>query len=214
VIAALLLATLVAAPSDAPGHSLVERPAPHLPEGGGRDGRIHLQLSADATYGIGGQSFLGSNLHLDAFRSIWDRRKVTGTIDFGAQFSYGNEPTWLAPWLANGTTTGATHRVQVVATLGHTFHIGQRRRFSLGTHLYGGWNHWRSAYAVNYPDEGINGEATVSRNHPLAGGQVELGYRFHRRVGVHMVLGGPFPTHSSYAITIFHVGLGLTVHLR
>jgi hypothetical protein len=207
MIAPLLLATLVATPLAVP-------PAPHLPEGGGRDGRIHLQLSADATYGIGGQSFLGSNLHLDAFRSIWDRRKVTGTIDFGAQFSYGNEPTWLAPWLANGTTTGATHRVQVVATLGHTFHIGQRRRFSLGTHLYGGWNHWRSAYAVNYPDEGINGEATVSRNHPLAGGQVELGYRFHRRVGVHMVLGGPFPTHSSYAITIFHVGLGLTVHLR
>jgi hypothetical protein len=209
MIGLVLLAALVATPPDTAG-----RPTPHIPEGGGRDGRIHLQLSADATYGIGGQSYLGSNLRLNAYTAVWDRRKVTGTIDFGGQLAYGNEPTWLAPWLADDTITGATHRVQLLATFGHTFHIGQRRRFSLGTHLYGGWNHWRSAYAVNYPNEDVSGEATVSRNHPIAGGQVELGFRFHRRVGVHMVLGGPFPTHSSYAITIFHVGLGLTFHLR
>lgn len=188
-------------------------PAPHLPESGARDRQTHLQLSADVTYGIGGQSYLGGNLRLNAGTAVWDRRRVTGTIDFGGQLAYGNEPTWLAPWLASGAFTGATHRVQLVATLGHTFHMGQRRRFSLGTHLYGGWNHWRSMYAVNYPNEGVSGEATVSRNHPIAGGQVELGFRFHRRVGVHVVLGGPFPTHSSYAITIFHAGLGLTFHL-
>jgi hypothetical protein len=203
VSALVLTAALLATP-----------PAPHLPEAGGRDGRIHLQLSADATYGIGGQSYLGGNLRLDAYTAVWARRKVTGTIDFGGQLAYGNEPTWLAPWLSDGTISGATHRVQLLATFGHTFHLGKRRRFAFGTHLYGGWNHWRSSYSLNYPHEGVSGEETVARNHAIVGGQIELGYRFHRRVGVHAVLGGPFPIQSSYAITLFHVGLGLTVHLR
>ena len=204
----LLAALLIAPPRDA------MPPPPHVPESDSKDDRLHLQLSADATYGIGGQSYLGANLRLDAYLPVWSRRSVTGTVDFGSQFAYGNEPTWLAPWLAGAGITGATHRIQLVATFGHSFHLGKRRRFSLGTHLYGGWNHWRSSYAVNYPNEDVSGEATVSRNHLIAGGQLEFGYRFHRRVGVHAVLGGPFPTQSSYAITIFHVGLGLTVHLR
>lgn len=189
-------------------------PAPHVAEQGGKDGRIHLQLAGDVIYGIGGQSYLGALLRLNAYRAMWDRGRATGSLDFGAQLAYGNEPVWLAPWLADADVQGATHRIQAVVTLGHTFHLGKRRRFSLGTHLYAGLNHWRSSYSLNYPDEGVKGRDTVTRNLPIAGGQFEFGYRLHRRVGLHAVLGGPFPTGSSYAITFFHAGLGLSFYLR
>jgi hypothetical protein len=204
----LVLLTLAGPPVEGP--ALV----PHVAEQGGTDGRIHLQLSGDVIYGIGGQSYLGGLLRLNAYKALWDRGRATGSLDLGAQLGYGNEPVWLAPWLATGGVQGATHRIQAVVTIGHTFHIGKRRRFSLGTHLYAGLNHWRSSYSVDFPDEGVKGRETVTRNLPLAGGQLELGYRFHRRVGLHWVLGGPFPTASSYAITFFHAGLGLSFYLR
>ena len=99
-------------------------------------------------------------------------------------------------------------------TLGDTFHIGKRRRFSLGTHIFAGLNHWRSSYSAHSPGEGVNGHDTVTRTLPLAGGQFELGYRLHRRVGLYRVLGGPISTASSYAVTFFHAGLGLSSYLR
>lgn len=189
-------------------------PAPHLPESGGKDGRVHLQLHGDALYGIGGQSFLGAQLNLTAGYAVWDAGRATGAFEFGTQLQYSNEPTWLAPWLRDVDVSGAGQRVQWVVTAGHGFHMGKRRRVYLGTHLYAGWNHWRSSYSLNYPSEGVSGSATVSRNHFVSGGQLTFGYRVARRVGLNLLIGAPFPTISSYVVGLAHAGLGLTVHLR
>ena len=189
-------------------------PAPHVPESGEKDGRIHLPLSGAALYGIAGQSFLGANLRFNAGLPVWASARATGTFDFGAQFQYANEPTWLAPWLRGVDVEGATHRVVLAVTVGHTFHLGRRRRLSLGTHLYGGLNHWVSSYSLRYPDEGVEGSANVARSLFVGGGQLEFGYRFSRRVGMQVLLGAPFPINSSYAQGLFFAGLGLTVHLR
>jgi hypothetical protein len=180
----------------------------------GKDGRIHLQLNGAAMFSVGGQMALGANLNLIASRAIWDAGKATGAFEFGTQLQYANEPTWLAPWIDSKQISGAGHRIDWVVLAGHGFYMGKRRRVYLGTHLYAGWNHWLSSYEVNYEAESVSGSAKVSRNHFVGGGQVSLGYRFSQRVGVHMLLGGPFPTSSSYAIGIAFAGLGLTVHLR
>lgn len=188
-------------------------PEPHMPADG-KDGRIHLQLSSDGMFSVGGQMALGANLNLTASYAIWSARRATGAFEFGGQLQYANEPTWLAPWIDSTQISGAGHRIDTVVFAGHGFWMGERRRVYLGTHLYAGWNHWLSSYAVNYADESVSGSAKVSRDHFVSGGQLSLGYRFSRRVGVHMLIGGPFPTASSYAIGIAFAGLGLTVHLR
>jgi hypothetical protein len=122
----------------------------------------------------------------------------------------------LAPWLrgAGSDITGANHRVQWVATFGHGFSMGKRRRVYLGTHVYAGWNHWLSSYTVRYLGEDVGGSAKVGRSHFVAGGQLGLGYRFTRRFATHLLIGAPFPTQSSYAIGLAFVGAGVTVHLR
>ncbi len=189
---------------------------PHLPESGGRDGRLHLQLNGDVIYGIGGQSFLGAQLHFTGGYAVWTAGRATGTLDLGVQAQYGNEPTWLAPWLGEVDVTGSTHRMQLVVSAGHTFHMGKRRRVQLGTHVYGGLNHWLSSYSIVYPDEAVSGSAKVARSTFVVGGELELGYRFSRRVGANLVIGAPFPTpkSSSYVQGLVFVGLGLTIHLR
>jgi len=80
--------------------------------------------------------------------------------------------------------------------------------------VYGGWNDWRSAYSVDYPQEGVSGRAVVARHFGVLGGELRRGYRVHRRVGINLALGAPAPTASSYAVTLAHIGLGLTFHLR
>lgn len=188
--------------------------APHVAEDGSRSGRVHLQLDADATWGIGGQMFLGTQLRFAAVLEHWTTRRAIGTWDLGAAFAYQNEPTFLAPWIDRESIHGAGHRTVLAAHLGHTFHMGARRRFALGLYVYGGWNYWRSAYSVQYAQEGVSGSAVVARHSGVLGGELRLGYRFHRRVGVNLALGAPVPTTSSYAITLAHIGLGLTFHLR
>ncbi|MFV8751816.1 hypothetical protein ACNOYE_14825 [Nannocystaceae bacterium ST9] len=189
---------------------------PHPSESGGEDGRLHLQLDGDLLYGIGGQSFLGGQLHLRGGYAVWDAGRATGTLDLGVQLQYGNEPTWLAPWLKGVDVSGSTHRVQLVLTAGHTFHMGERRRVELGMRVYAGLNHWLSSYSLVYPDEGVRGSAKLARSSFVVGGQLELGYRFSRRVGANLVMGAPFPTpnSSSYVQGLLFVGLGLTIHLR
>ncbi len=177
-------------------------------------GRVHLQLDADATWGIGGQMFLGTQLRLAALIEHWQTRHAAGTWDLGVNFAYQNEPTFLAPWLDSSQVSGAGHRVQLVASLGHSAHLGRLRRVALGLHLYGGYNYWRSDYAVEYANEGVSGGAVVDDHLPVIGGELRLGVRVHRRVGLNLAIGAPFPTTTSYAISMLHVGLGLSFYLR
>ncbi len=175
---------------------------------------LHLRLGTDVVFGIGGQMFLGSRLHLTGYTSVWNRPRATGTVDGGVQLLYGNEPLFLAPSLDSTMVSGAGHHVQTLVSVGHTFHVGKRRRVGLGTHVWGGWNHWSSAYRVRYAEEGIEGRQAVRRNHFIGGGQFELDVRLARWVGLNFVVGAPFPTQTSYAITMLFVGLGPTFYLR
>lgn len=189
-------------------------PPPHVAETGCRSGHAHLQLDTAATWGIGGQMFLGTNLQLSALFEHWATTKVLGTWDLGVVFAYQNEAIFLAPWLDAEQITGANHRIILAARVGHTLHMGQRRRFSVGLHAYAGLNHWRSAYSVRYEAEDVSGKAELHRSTGIVGGELRLGYRFHRNVGAHVLAGAPLPTHSSYVISLAQLGLGLSFYLR
>jgi hypothetical protein len=187
---------------------------PHLPTDSTPDKRLHLRLDTDATWGIGGQMFLGAQAQLTGYAGVWRGARATGSLDVGLQLAYGNEATFLAPWIDPETTTGATHRVQLVATLGHTFHMGPQRRVSLGLQWFAGWNHWRSDYAMTIEEADIDEQAVVVRNLVTTGGQVTLAYRASKHVGVNLVITAPVPTPSSYAVGMVSVGVGPTFYLR
>lgn len=213
-LAALVALLLLALPSTGradPGDDVV---APHVREGGEIEQHLHLLLDAAFTYGIGGQSELGAQMGLTGYTAVWNTGHATGTLDVGAQVSYGNEPIALAPWLAGGNADGAGHRLQLLVTAGHTLHLGARRRFALGLHLFGGWNRWVSAYSLRYPDEGVYGSATLERDHLVTGAELKMAYRFSRRVGLGLVMEAPFPYESSYVVGMFKVGVGLNFYLR
>jgi hypothetical protein len=208
---ALLLALAAVSPARAEP-SL--RAAPHVAEGGEDTRRLHLLVDGVATFGIGGQMAVGGLARATGYLAVWNTRRATGTLDLGVALAYQNEPVGLAPWLAGKDVTGAGHRVHALLSLGHTVHLGRRRRSALGLALVGGLSHWISSYALVYPTEGVRGRDTVRHTDPLIGGELRYGYRFSERVGLVLVAGAPFPTQSSYVIGMFHVGLGLTVHLR
>jgi hypothetical protein len=186
---------------------------PHIQEGGETERRLHLALDAAFFYGIGGQSTLGAQVHLTGYTALWNTRLATGSLDVGLQLAYGNEPTALAPWF-DENTQGAAHRIQALVTLGHSFHMGARRRFALGLHLFGGLNHWISSYTVRYPNEGVNASATVTRDHFVSGLELKMSYRFSKHVGANLIMGAPFPYPSSYVVGMFFVGGGLSFYLR
>jgi hypothetical protein len=189
-------------------------PAPHVAEDGSKSGRVHLQLDADMTFGVGAQMFLGTQLRFAAGLEHWTTRLALGTWDFGANFSYQNEPIFLAPFIDRDTVKGAGHRTQLVATAGHTAHMGKRRRVALGLHIFGGWNAWRSDYTVDYDGEDVHGRGVVVRHRAIVGAELRFAYRFHRRVGFTAMLSAPFPTTSSYLITFGQLGVGLAFYLR
>lgn len=189
-------------------------PAPHVAEDGSKSGRTHVQLDGDATFGIGGQMFLGMQLHVAALVEHWTTRHAIGTWDFGGTFAYQNEPIFLAPYIDPDEVRGAGHRTQLLATAGHTVHMGNRRRVALGLHVFGGWNAWRSDYTVTYADEDVHGHGVVVRHRPVIGAELRFDYRFHRHVGFNVIAGAPMPTTSSYLITYGHLGIGLSFYLR
>jgi len=201
--------TLVAVLADDPA-----APAPHVAEDGRKSGRVHLQLGADATWGIGGQMFLGMQLRLAAMLEHWTTHRALGTWDFGTSLAYQNEPKFLVFGVDQTGVRGAGHRTQWVATAGHTVHMGKRRRIALGLHVFGGWNAWRSDYSVSYPQEDVQGHAVVVRHRAIVGGELRFAVRFHRRVGFNVMFSAPFPTESSYVITYGQIGLGLSFFLR
>jgi hypothetical protein len=189
-------------------------PVPHVAESGEKSDRVHLQMDTDATFGIGGQMFLGGQFRLAASLEHWTTSRALGTWDFGGEFGYHNEPVFMAPWIDRSEIRGATHRLQLLASVGHSVHMGKRRRAALGLHVFGGWNHWVSSYAVDYAQEGVHGRAVVAKAKPVVGAELRFTYRFHRNVGVNAVFGAPFPTASSYAIGYGWVGAGLSFFLR
>jgi hypothetical protein len=205
VFLATMLASTAAYASD-------EVPAPHVVAG--EHGHAHVRMDADVLYGIGGQSFLGAGVDVIVDGAVWNTARATGTLGGGLGLVYHNEPTFLAPWIDREQVHGATHRMQALAIAAHTIHIGKQRRFSLGLRVHGGWNHWRSDYRVDYAREQLAGRTVIERDTFVVGGQLDLGYRVARRVGIHAQLGGPFPTKSSYINGMFQVGLGLTFYLR
>ncbi len=197
------------------GVSHAQEPHLGIPAGGAESGRpVHVRLDTAATYGIGGQSFLGVDLKMSGYMPVWDTRLGTGTFDAGVVLAYGNEPTFLAPWIDPSQVQGATHRISLFLRLGHTFHIGQRRRVALGMHLFGGLHEWISAYSVQYANEGVSGSSTQKKSLLVSGGELDFAYRFSERAGLYLALSAPFPYQSSYAQTMFHVGAGLTFYLR
>lgn len=219
-IAALVVASLIASPTPPPGP---EAPAPvgessvqpQVREGSADDPEnIRLQLDAAALWGIGGQMLLGGHLRLAALFEHWSTSRAFGTWDLGLAFAYHNEPTFLAPWLDRSQVDGAGHRILSLGHLGHTVHMGRRRRAALGLHVYGGWNVWRSDYSLRYPDEGVEGSAVVVRHRAIVGGELRFTYRLHEHLGLNLMLGAPAPTTSSYLITLLHVGAGLTFYLH
>lgn len=197
-----------------PSLACADEPPPHVDAGPLRRGHAHLRLDVDALYGIGAQSFLGGDAHLFVDTPVWRTRLATGTLGGGAAFVFHVEPTFMAPWIDRDAVTGRASRIQLLALGGHVIHIGKARRFSLGMHLFGGWNHWRSAYRVAYPAEDLSGEAVVVRNHAIVGGQLRVGARVAKRVGLNLQMGAPFPTQPSYGIGLFTVGLGISILLR
>lgn len=202
------------APEPAPPPPDLTPPAPHVAEDGRKSGRVHLQLDADATWGIGAQMFLGTQLRFAALLEHWTTRLAIGTWDFGGNFSYQNEATFLAPFVDREHVKGAGHRTQLVATVGHTAHMGKRRRVALGLHVFAGWNAWRSDYTVDYPNEDVHGHGVVVRHRAIVGPELRFAYRFHRRVGFNVMASALFPTTSSYLITFGQMGLGLSFYLR
>jgi hypothetical protein len=206
------LLTLASATAFAEEAALQGRPDPFVRAGETR--RLHLRLDGDFTFGIGGQSALGGQVHLVGYTGLWNTRFATGTLDLGAQLAYGHEPMALAPWLRGVDADGAAHRVQALVTVGHTFHLGASRRTAFGLHVFGGLNHWVSSYTLRYNTEGLVGSATVQRDHFVYGGALSFAYRFSRHVGLHLSATVPVPQPSSYVVTIFSVGTGLTFYLR
>ena len=212
-VAALLALGLVL---EAPARDeiMLPPPPPHVAEDGAKTGRVHIQLDADATWGIGSQMFLGTQLHLVGVLEHWTTSRAIGTWDIGGNFAYQNEPTFLAPWIDTTQIHGAGHRVQLLASVGHTVHMGRRRRVALGLHAFGGWNVSRAVYSVEYVDEGVSGRGSSTFHRPIVGGELRFAYRFHDRVGLNLMMGAPLPTDSSYLLTLAHVGVGLSIFLR
>ena len=133
---------------------------------------------AAATWGVGGQMFLGSLLRFAALFEHWATTKAIGTWDVGASFRYDNEPLFLSFAHPPGAA-GATHRTVLAAQVGHTFHMGKRRSSALGIHVLGGWNYWRSDYTLDYPDEDVHGSAVVARHKAVVGAEVRFVQRLH-----------------------------------
>ncbi len=192
-----------------------EEPSLGIPTGGNEIGHpVHVRFDTAATYGIGGQSYLGIDLKMSGYMPVWNTRLATGTVDGGLVLAYGNEPTWLAPWIDPEQVQGSTHRISLLLRVGHSFHLGVRRRVMLGFHLFAGLHEWISSYSVTYANEGIHGSSTVKRSLLVSGGELDFAYRFSEHVGLYLELSAPFPYQSSYAQTYFHVGAGLTFYLR
>ncbi|HEX2572513.1 MAG TPA: hypothetical protein VH877_23400 [Polyangia bacterium] len=206
------LAALLSGPALA--HAREDRTGPFIAEGGETGHRLHMRLDAAATYAIGGYSALGVQLHLTGYTPVWNTRRATGTFDVGLLLGWQNEPQFVEFPRPPRFLSNDTHRLNAWATVGHSFYIGQHRRFSLGLHVFAGWTHVWSVAAINDTARAL--KTRYSDNYGLfnAGALLKFDYRFSRYLGLTAHIGAPFQFQPSYVATLAQVGIGLTGYLR
>jgi hypothetical protein len=185
---------------------------PGIPAGGDPVHPVHFTLDATATYGIGGFSALGAQLHFVAFTPVWTTNAATGSLDVGLVAGWQDEPQFLQ-YTSMPDEKNDAERLNAWVTLGQTIHFGPGRRVGLGVHLFAGWTHLWSSYTVHDPAQGLNGSLTDNYGSPNAGAMVKFDYRFSDRVGVSIQAVAPFEVGPSFITTLFHVGAGLSFYL-
>lgn len=176
------------------------------------DRRLHATLDATATYGIGVYSALGVQLHGVGQLGAWEASRAAGSFDFGLVAGIQDEPQSLQYLSVRGLKNDA-QRLNLWATLGHTFHLGRERRAGLGLHLFGGWTHVWSTASVDRPDLALRGAVADDYGVLNVGGMLKFDYRFSKYLGFTVQAVGPFPVQPSMVSTLFHVGIGLTGYI-
>jgi hypothetical protein len=171
-----------------------------------------VTVSATATYGIGGYSALGGQLHGFYHLPGWSTEAVAGTFDVGLLFGVQVEPQFLQYGVLDGQENSA-QRLNTFATLGHSFHLGAERRSMLGAHLFAGWSHVFSQASLVNPTLGIDRSASDDYGRFNVGAILQYDYRFSEWIGLDVQAVGPFPVQPSYVTTLFHVGIGLTAYV-
>lgn len=186
--------------------------APHVTSEDALRKALHLRVDANGSWGIGSQMYLGGQVHGFLQWSMWHSRLATGSLDLSLRMAYGYEPAFFAPW-RDPNDGQINERFQGQIGIGHTFHMGSKRNVSLGFSVLFGWNHFHQYAPVDWPDVEVKGEATVRHNHLVISGEMTLAFRFHQRVGLNLAVSAPFPTITSYLITMVQVSAGLSLYL-
>lgn len=166
------------------------------------------------TYGIGGQSALGGELHGTGSWTV-GRGDADLSLDAGLRLGYEGEPSALAPWVDPSEVSSIAHRVRVHVTAGPTLRFGgSARELSLGLHLYAGPTYWESEARVRFAPHGVDAQARTATVVFDAGAFLRFTWRPDPAIGLALVAGAPFwELASSYVVDLFHVGLGVALRL-
>jgi hypothetical protein len=167
------------------------------------------------TYGIGGQSALGGELHGTASWTV-AHGDVDLALDLGLRLGYEAEPSALATWVDASEVSSIAHRVRTHVTAGPTLRFGgAARELSLGLHLYAGPTYWESEAHIRFAPYAVDTQARTAAMVFDAGAFLRFTWRPDPAVGIAIVAGAPFwDIASSYVVDLFHVGLGLAFRLR
>lgn len=178
------------------------------------DGVPQVYLDGVFTYGIGGQSALGGELHGTAAWVV-ARGDVDLSTDVGLRVGYEAEPSALAPWLDARDAWSLAHRVRAHVTLGPTLRFGgAARELSLGLHLYAGLTYWESGAHVQLVPHAVDVRGWTAAAVFDTGAFLRFTWRPDPAIGLAIVAGAPFwGVASSYVVDLFHVGLGLAFRL-
>ncbi len=167
------------------------------------------------TYGSGGQSALGGELHGTASWTV-GRGDVDLALDLGLRLGYEAEPSALAPWVDASEVSSMAHRLRTHVTAGPTLRFGgAARELSLGLHLYAGPTYWESEARVRFAPYAVDTQARTAAAVFDAGAFLRFTWRPDPAIGIAIVAGAPFwEIASSYVVDLFHVGFGLAFRLR
>lgn len=177
--------------------------------------QLHLDLMGLFTYGIGNGSALGTWLELGGYLPVWRTARATGAVDLGLMFQYQNEPMALQPWVSpNDGVSVREQRWQLALTAGHSFYMLPSRNLKFSLFAFAGWTHWKSAGTITIPEYQLDQSGSREYSGLLLGAGFKLAYSVHRRVSLQLQAGGPFPVTQDLIRSLFHVGLGVVVHLK